>query len=138
MFSVFHIHIHVLYSQTYTTKFCMILWTRLIWYLWYPVGVWGSILMCRIRWLWSFKLLISQFTFFQWKSTFEIWFLLYFSFFHKHGYLSWGNSVVSKFTDILFMPSALNTPLDNSDSSFFDMGKKGFLIVKDDIQTVWT
>lgn len=78
--------------------------------------------------------------FFQWnlineKSTFEIWFLLY-SNFLKHGHLSWGNSVVSKFTGILFILSALNTPLDNSDSSLFDVGKKGFFIVRDDIQTL--
>lgn len=49
-------------------------------------------------------------------------------FFLKHGHLSWENSVVSKFTGILFILSALNTPLDNSDSSLFDVGKKGFFI----------
>lgn len=58
-------------------------------------------------------------------------------FFLKHGNLSWENSVVSKFTGILFILSALNTPLDNSDSSLFDVGKKGFFIVRDDIQTLW-
>lgn len=58
-------------------------------------------------------------------------------FFLKHGHLSWENSVVSKFTGILFILSALNTPLDNSDSSLFDVGKKGFFIVRDDIQTLW-
>lgn len=57
-------------------------------------------------------------------------------FFLKHGHLSWENSVVSKFTGILFILSALNTPLDNSDSSLFDVGKKGFFIVRDDIQTL--
>lgn len=66
----------------------VILWTRLIWYLWYSIGVWGSVLMCRILWLWFMVIQTVTFSvvFFSGingineKSTFEIWFLLYSNF----------------------------------------------------------
>lgn len=53
MFSVFHIHIVYMYHIVkHIPQSLVILWTRLIWYLWYSIGVWGSVLMCRILWLW--------------------------------------------------------------------------------------
>lgn len=48
----------------------------------------------------------------------------------------WVEKILLSPTGILFILSALNTPLDNSDSSLFDVGKKGFFIVRDDIQTL--
>lgn len=54
-------------------------------------------------------------------------------FFFKYGYLSWENFVVFKFIGIFFILLVLNISFDNFDLSLFDVGKKGFFIVRDDI-----